>query len=105
MNITTRMIDGELWVHDGSRKLTADEIAAMQAAVALAQSVHAWDQQASTATDLGPLLAPVWNPATQKYEVWQRDLARRVPDEVLAYHRARILNQSGGGQFVAGPQQ
>lgn len=104
MNIATRWIDGELWLHDGSRRLTPDEIAAMQAAVALAQSVHAWDQQASSAPDMGPLLTPVWNPATQQYEAWQRDGARRVPDEVLAYHRARILGQPGGGQFVVGPQ-
>lgn len=103
MNIATRMIDGELWLHDGSRKLTAEEIEAMAKTVWVSQAIYAWDQQASSAPDLGPLLTPVWNPATQQYEPWQRDGARRVPDEVMAYHRARILAADGGGGFVVGP--
>lgn len=102
MSITTRMIDGELWLHDGSRKLTAEEVAMMQQAVQAAQSAHAWDSAASQATDLGPLVSPVWDAATQSFKCWRRDGSGPVPDELMQYHRARILGQSNG-LFSVGP--
>lgn len=103
MQITTRLIDGELWLHDASRRLTAEEVAAMRAAVDAAQQAHAWEQAASAATDLGPLIAPRWNAATQQYEVWQVDGARRVPAVVLDFHRSRILGSPAPSLFSLGP--
>lgn len=103
MQIITRLIEGELWLHDGSRRLTTDEVAAMRAAVESAQRAYAWEQAAQAATDLGPLIAAKWNAATQQFEVWQVDGSRRIPQQVLDYHRSRILGSPAPSLFSVGP--
>lgn len=107
--IASRVIDGVLWVHDGSRPLNEQELQAVAELAnerAQKQRLAQLEAQASQATDLGPLVKAVWSEDKQMFDWAWADGSGLLAPELLLYLRQQVLAKRGAAApspFVVGP--
>lgn len=99
----------ELWLHDGSRKLTPEELAWLSRVTEAGQDENKWQQALANATTLEGLVRFSWDDAEQRYKpyryVGETSKKRYLTESEFEAARQYILTkraQPGSGFVIGG---